>query len=51
MLFAVFNDAPTTTDPLFHLLSHYVDESMLAEIASEYRKGGLLLIGTTDLDV
>jgi hypothetical protein len=51
VLFAVFNDALTTTDPLFRLISRYADASMLADVAAEYRKGRLLLIGTTNLDV
>jgi Patatin-like phospholipase len=50
MLTAVFNDALSDTSPLFALISHYVDDRMLAEIAGEYAKGRLLLIGTTDLD-
>ena len=47
---ALFNDALKDTTPLFHLISHYVDEQMMAAIANEYRKGRLLLIGTTDID-
>lgn len=47
---AVFNDALSDTTPLWRLISHFVDEKMMAEIAAEYRKGRLLLIGTTDLD-
>jgi predicted acylesterase/phospholipase RssA len=50
VLTAVFNDALKDTTPLFKLVSHYVDDQMLAAIAREYRKGRLLLIGTTDLD-
>jgi len=48
---AIFSDALSDTDPLFHLIAHYADQRMLAAIASEYRKGRLLLIGTTNLDV
>jgi hypothetical protein len=47
----VFSDALTETDPLFRLISHYADEQMLAAIAHEHEKGGLLLIGPTNLDV
>ncbi len=36
--------------PLRQLIARYIDRRMLAEIASEYRKGRLLLIGTTNLD-
>ena len=38
------------TAPLRALVEKYVDERMLAEIAREYRKGRILLIGTTNLD-
>ena len=38
------------TTPLWQLISHYVDEPMMADIAREYQKGRLLVIGTTDLD-
>jgi hypothetical protein len=51
LLSAVFSDALSSTDPLFHLISRYVTEDMLAAIAREYDKGRLLLIGTTNLDV
>jgi hypothetical protein len=32
------------------MISRFVDESMMAAIAREYRKGRLLFIGSTDLD-
>lgn len=51
ILTAVFKDAMADTTPLFHLISRYVDENMIAAIAREYGKGQLLLIGTTNLDV
>ena len=38
------------SSPLQNLIARYVDARMLAEIAAEYRKGRLLLIGTTNLD-
>jgi len=47
---AIFNDAFADTAPLFRLISHYVNEEMLAAIAREYAKGRLLLIGTTNID-
>ena len=47
---AIFGDALTDTTPLFHLISRYINEQMLADIAREYNKGRLLLIGTTSLD-
>jgi hypothetical protein len=47
---AIFDDAMADTTPLWHLISKYVDERLMAGIAREYRKGRLLLIGTTDLD-
>ncbi len=48
---AVFSDALSSTDPLFRLISRYATEKMLQDIAREYQKGRLLLIGTTNLDV
>lgn len=48
---AIFGDALADTAPLFRLISHYANQSMLDAIGREYRKGRLLLIGTTDLDV
>lgn len=48
---AIFTDALTDTDPLFHLISRYADQQMLDAIGREYIKGRLLLIGTTNLDV
>jgi predicted acylesterase/phospholipase RssA len=38
------------TAPLAALIAKYVDERMLRAIAAEYRKGRVLLIGTTNLD-
>lgn len=51
LLSAVFHDSLADTAPLFALISRYADRQMLAAIAEEYRKGRLLLIGTTDIDV
>jgi hypothetical protein len=50
MITVVFNDALKDTTPLYQLISQYVDDQMMAAVANEYRKGRLLLIGTTDLD-
>ncbi len=50
LLGVMFADALADTTPLWRLISHYIDEPMMAAIAREYQKGRLLLIGTTDLD-
>jgi hypothetical protein len=50
ILTVLFHDAFADTAPLFRLISHYVDDEMLAAIAREYARGRLLLIGTTNLD-
>src|SRR5262249_32906662 len=47
---AVFNDALMDSQPLANLIARYVDQRMLDDIAREYNKGRLLLIGTTNLD-
>lgn len=39
------------SSPLANLIAHYVDDAFLAEVARERRKGRVLLIGTTNLDV
>jgi patatin-like phospholipase len=46
----VFADALADTTPLYRLISRYVTEQMLADIAAEYHKGRLLLIATANLD-
>ncbi len=46
----LFGEAMADTSPLAETISHYADQKMLDAIADEYRKGRLLLIGTTDLD-
>lgn len=48
---AIFSDALADTTPLERLISNYVTEQTLADIAREYQKGRLLLIGTTNLDL
>ena len=50
LLRALFDDALSDTTPLYQLTSRYVDRRLLDEIAAEYAKGRLLLVGTTDLD-
>ena len=47
---AIFGEALADTTPLFGLISRYADQQMLGDIAREYAKGRLLLIGTTSLD-
>jgi hypothetical protein len=46
----LFSDALTDTTPLWRLIVRYVDADLMAEIAREYEKGRLLIIGTTNLD-
>jgi hypothetical protein len=47
---AIFGEALADTTPLAGLIARYVTDEMLADIAREYRKGRLLVIGTTSLD-
>ena len=47
---AVFGDALADTAPLYGLITHYVNQQTLVDIAAEYNKGRLILIGTTSLD-
>ena len=46
----VFGEAVADTAPLYGLITHYINEQTLADIAAEYKKGRLMLIGTTSLD-
>jgi len=46
----IFGDALADTSPLYELISRYVTEQMLADIAAAYKKGRLLLIATASLD-
>lgn len=39
-----------STEPLERLIAKYVDKRMLREIAAEYARGRILLMGTTNLD-
>ncbi len=50
LLTGVFSDAMADTSPLAGVIARHVDDKFLAAIAAEYKKGRLLLIGTTDLD-
>ncbi len=50
LLGGILSDGMADTTPLWKLLERYFDETMLDEIAAEYRKGRLLVIGTTNLD-
>ncbi len=47
---ALFDDAMADTGPLAEVIAGYADQKMLDAIGREYRKGRLLLIGTTHLD-
>jgi len=47
---ALFNDAMSDTAPLFELISSYLDEQLLGDIARGYDEGRLLLIATSDID-
>ena len=47
---AIFGDAMADTAPMYKLVQRYVTRELLDEIAVEYGKGRLLLVGTTDLD-
>lgn len=47
---ALFEDAANDSTPLFNLIADRVDDEIIAAIASEYARGRLLLIGTTNLD-
>jgi len=47
----LFGEALADTTPLYRLIERQADEAMLAAIAREYRRGRLLLIGTTNLDL
>ncbi|TCH99968.1 patatin family protein [Roseococcus sp. SYP-B2431] len=47
----LFGEALADTSPLARLIGRHTDEAMLEAIAREYRRGRLLLIGTTNLDL
>lgn len=50
MISGILGDAMATTQPLQKLVERLITPAFLAEIAAEYEKGRLLLVGTTDLD-
>jgi predicted acylesterase/phospholipase RssA len=50
LLAALTSDAMADTAPLQHMLERHVTQALLDEIAAEYAKGRVLLVGTTDLD-
>jgi len=45
------SDSLADTAPLARLIAQYVTAEMIEKIGNEYRRGRLLLIGTTDLDL
>ena len=50
MVKGIFGDAMADTRPLASVISQYVNRALLDEIAAEYAKGRLLLVGTANLD-
>lgn len=50
LLAVLTGDGLADNRPLFELISRHIDAEFLARIATEYEKGRLLLIGTTNLD-
>jgi len=50
MISGIMGDAMATTLPLQKLVERLITPAFLAEVAAEYDKGRLLLVGTTDLD-
>ncbi|HEY0223457.1 MAG TPA: patatin-like phospholipase family protein [Pseudolabrys sp.] len=49
-LAALVSDSVNDTTPLKRLIATYMDETIMARIAEEYRRGRALAIVTTDLD-
>jgi hypothetical protein len=47
----LFGEALADTSPLYRLIERHVNEAMMAAIAREHRRGRMLLIGTTNLDL
>ena len=47
---AIENDGMADNQPLWGLISRFVDQPLLERIAAEHMKGRILLVGTTDLD-
>lgn len=51
LMAAVFEDSIGDTTPLYQLISQYINEDFLKQVAREYReKGRWLLVGTTNVD-
>lgn len=50
MVKGFFMDALTDNGPMWKLMAKHVNQKMLDDIAAEYGKGRLLLIGTVNLD-
>ncbi len=50
MLGGLFSDALADNKPLRSLIRELITRELLDEIAAEYAKGRLLMVGTTDLD-
>lgn len=50
MLKGVMSDAMADSKPLASLIAQNTSEQMLDEIAAEYAKGRILLVGTTNMD-
>jgi hypothetical protein len=44
------SDGLADTTPLYELISRYIDDEFLAAVASEYQRGRLLFVATTNLD-
>lgn len=47
----LFGEALADTSPLYHLIERHVNDALMAQLAREYGRGRLLLIGTTNLDL
>jgi Patatin-like phospholipase len=50
LMAVLFSDAIADASPLADTITKYADQRLLDAIADEYRRGRLLMIGTTDLD-
>jgi predicted acylesterase/phospholipase RssA len=50
LLAALTSDALSDNAPMWKYLAKYVDQHLVERIAAEYRKGRVLVIGTTNLD-
>lgn len=46
----LFGDAMADTTPLANVIASHVDRAFLDQVAAEYAKGRVLLVGTTNLD-